>query len=186
LRIDAIRKKISEVKENSQEEKELKKRLASLTNGVITLRIGGKTFPEIKEKMYRYEDSINATRNAAKDGYVIGGGVTLWDIYQTSWSKYSKDFPAEINDLVKKFCEAPIQQICVNCNQHFPTIISNFTDKIGYNANTERCEDLLKAGIIEPVNVLKMAVENSISVGQIILSSDYIITNKDDESKERK
>lgn len=186
MRIEAIRKSIEESKEGSHEEQELKKRLASLTNGVTTIRVGGKTFPEVREKMFRYEDSINATRNALKDGYVVGGGITLWNIYNKEWFKYESLFPPEIDDLVKKFCQAPLRQIAINCNLHLPTLLEKITDKIGYNANNEKYEDLFKAGVIEPVNVLRMAVENSISVGQVVLSSDYLIVNKKENNEQDK
>lgn len=184
LRLDAIRGKLKEIDEETQEGQKLKRRLACLTNGITTIRIGGKTVPEVKERLLRYEDSINATRNASKEGYVTGGGTTLWNTYQVSKKKLSV-FPAEIQDLVQRFCQASLKQIAENCNVHFPTMLENVKGKNGYNAVTGKYEDLHTAGIIEPFLVVKMTVENSISVAQVLLSADFLIINQVEDNNEK-
>ena len=175
LRIEAQLTKSQTEKEN------IEKRISYLTSGLITIFVGGNTRPEIQEKMMRYEDAINSSRNAKKEGYVVGGGLTIWNAFQ---SMDKKAFNKEIIDLMRKFCQAPLTQIAENCDVHFPTMIKEVTKKIGYNALTDVYEDLDKAGIIEPRLVLERSIENSVSVASLILSSGYLIRHEDSKKEE--
>jgi len=179
-RIESIRHELDKSK-GKPEEKELKRRLSSLTAGMVTIKVGGATPMETMERIYRYEDAVNATREAMKDGYVVGGGITMLRAFN----------PAHLDkDLVhtfRRFCEASIRQISINCGKHedsiIETILASSNKNFGYNALTDKFEDLLKAGVIEPVKVTKMAIENSISVANVIISSKHIIVNdKENES----
>lgn len=186
-RVEAIRAKIEEVDRDSDEESEYKRRLACLTNGIVTIKVGGKTPPEIRERVYRYEDAINATRNALKEGWVPGGGITLLSAYRAIASKLS-GLSQEVQGLMKRYAESPMRQIAANCNKHAETILANATDVVGYNAVTDKMENLVDAGIIEPVIVEKEAIANSFSVAKVILSSGFVLINKEekDEDKARK
>src|SRR3990167_1504451 len=177
-RIEAIKSKLEEVNKDSPEEKKLRGRLACLTKGITTIKVGGKTQAEVREKLFRYEDSINATRNALKNGYVLGGGVTLWTIFRNLPKRTYAELQDDLKDLLKKFCQSPLEQIAKNCNLHLPTVLTNVTDTVGYNAVTETYADMQESGIIEPVMVLKSAVENSFSIARIILSGNYFILTK--------
>ena len=171
---------------NDAEKQKLEKRLACLTSGIITIKVGGNNRPEITEKLYRYEDGINATRNAMKTGYVIGGGLTLNDVFQElKDKKLDKLFKRDVVELIERFCQAPLKQIAKNCNLHFETLLEKATDKVGYNAVSEKYEDLWKAGIIEPILVLTKSVENSFSVAKIILSSGFLIINKEEKNEDK-
>jgi len=181
LRIDALRKQLDKVDPDSVEGKTLKRRIACLTNGITTVRVGGATLPEVTEKLHRYEDAINATRSALQEGYVLGGGITLWDIYQKLSKTKFKKLHTDIRGLVEVYCQSSLKQIALNCNEHFKTMLANVTDKIGYNANTGQYEDLSEAGIIEPVVVLRNSVQNSISVAQALLSGDYLVLIEDEK-----
>lgn len=161
--------------QNDKEKEEVEKRISYLTSGLVDLYIGGKTKLEIMEKIYHYEDAINSTRNAEKEGYVLGGGITLWSAYQTM---KKDDLKPDIKLLAEKFCAAPMAQIAENCDIHFPTMIKNTTKKVGYNALTDNYEDLEKAGVIDSAAVIRQSIANSISVAGLILSSGYIIVNE--------
>lgn len=179
-RVSAIKDSLDASK-NKPEEKELKRRLSSLTNGMVTIKVGGATPMETMERIYRYEDAVNATREAMKDGYVVGGGTTLLRAYN------QKDYKPELAHVFKKFCEASIRQISINCGKHqesvIENILSNKNKNFGYNALTDTFEDLLKAGVIEPAKVTKMTIQNSISVTNVIISSNYLITNVKDKER---
>ena len=181
LRVESLKKAKKEV-EGKPEEKELEKRIACLTNGLTTIKVGGRTLPEVTEKIYRYEDAINATRNAIKSGYVVGGGLTLWNAFNNIILHH--DFPIDFQNLIRKYCQAPLRQIAENCGEHFPTLIKKVGKTKGYNALTGKYENLLKTGIIEPYTVIENAVQNSISVAQIILSSDYLVVNEPEKDNE--
>lgn len=166
--VDSLKEELKKDKED----KELKRRIASLTAGTTTIRVGGFTQMEQNEKIYRFEDAINATRTALKDGYLIGGGVALMNTFD------KKDYSQELQRLVQSFTETSIRQIAINCSKHEYTVISNIKGNIGYNALTDKFEDLLKAGVIDPYKVTEMAIKNSISIAGIILSSKYLVVNE--------
>lgn len=170
--VETLRKELEKDKEN----KVIKKRIASLTSGTTTVKVGGSTEMEINEKIYRYEDAINATRAAVRDGYLIGGGVTLLRSYA------DEDHPEEMRGLVRKFTESSLRQIAENCGKHKDFVVemvkANKSNSFGYNALKDTYEDLLKAGVVDPYKVTEMAIRNSISVANVILSSKFLIVNK--------
>lgn len=176
--IKSLRAELKKDKENDY----LRKRLASLTNGTVTIRVGGATPVEVKERIYRYEDAISAARAAMKDGYLAGGGVALFNTFN------EKDYPAELVPMYRKFTSANIRQIAENCGEHPETILRNVatatTKNAGYNAVTGQIEDLVAAGVIDPYKVTEMAVINSISVAASIIGSGYLIIEEQDESKD--
>ncbi|HRF70984.1 MAG TPA: chaperonin GroEL [Candidatus Pelethenecus sp.] len=176
-RISAIRQEIKKDKENT----DLKKRLASLTNGMVTVKVGGNTQIETAENVYRYEDSIQATRTAMKDGYLVGGGLALWNAFQ------GIKINPELEPAFRKFCEGNIRQIAINCGKHPESILEQIKEKkgkVGYNAMTDKIEDLLKAGVIDPYKVTENAVNNSISITNQIISSDFLIVEDEEDNKE--
>lgn len=184
LRVKALREAMKEMADGSPEYDIMKKRIACMTNGIVTIKVGGKTIPEMNERIFRYEDSINATRNALKNGYVVGGGVTLHNLAKSLSKAKLEALTGDIKDVLTKFCDASLRQIAINCSKPFKEILEKTTKVVGYNASNDKYEDLLTAGIIEPSIVLKMAIENAISVAGVILSSDFIITNKKENEKD--
>lgn len=174
---DLVKTLEAELKKDKDNNK-LKERISALTSGTTTIKVGGATQLEQTEKIYRYEDAINATRAAIRDGYLVGGGITLLNSY------VKKQFDTELQPLVKKFTEASIRQIAENCGKHEDTVIKTIQDGgLGYNALTDTFEDLLSAGVVDPYKVTEMAILNSISIANVILSSKYLIVNElvDDE-----
>jgi chaperonin GroEL len=184
LRVKALREAMKEMAEGSPEFDHMKKRIACMTNGIVTIKVGGSTIPEMNEKIFRYEDSINATRNALKNGYVVGGGVTLHSLAKSLTKGRIEALTGDVQDVLVRFCDASLRQIAINCNKSFKEILEKTTKVDGYNASTDKFENLLEAGIIEPSIVLKMSIENAVSAAGSILSSNFIITNlpeKDDK-----
>jgi len=177
-RISAIRQELKKDKEN----KDLKRRLASLTNGMVTVKVGGNTQIETAENVYRYEDSINATRAAMQDGYLVGGGLAILNAFNS----IKKDIEPELLPSLRKFCEANIRQIALNCGKHPESILEQTIPKknYGYNAMSDKVEDLLKAGVVDPFKVTENAVNNSISVANQIISSNFLIVEEREEKED--
>lgn len=169
--VTSLKEELKKDKENA----EIKRRIACLTSGTTKVKVGGATPIEISEKIYRYEDAINATRTANKYGYIVGGGIALLKTFNP------KDYDEDIRNLTKKYTEASIRQIAENCGKHEDHVIETVMggDKnYGYNALTDTYEDILVAGVVDPYKVTEMAILNSVSVANIILSSKYLIVNK--------
>lgn len=170
-RISAIRKEL----EKDKDEKVLKKRLGSLTNGMVTVKVGGHTGIQVSENIFRYEDAISATRAAMTDGYLVGGGIAL----KTAFEKVKGTLNADLVPAFKKYCEGNIAQILLNCGKHVVFFMSQIDKSkyknYGYNAMTDKVEDLLKAGVVDPYKVTENAVSNSISITNEIISSNFLI-----------
>ena len=163
-------------KDKDKENEKVSRRLAVLTTGTVTVKVAGKTPIETQEKIFRYEDAINATRAAMKYGYLAGGGLAL--LQATNKEK---------DAIFKKFGQASVRQIAENCGKSGDYLLSVSKGSYGYNAKTDKEEDLIKAGVIDPYQVTKMAIENSISIAIALLTSRFIIvTEKENESNSNK
>lgn len=178
--VEALKEELKKHKEDNN----LKKRVGSLTTGTTTIKVGGSTQLEITEKLHRFEDAINATRAAMKDGYLVGGGIALL----RSFNKDEHD--EDIRSLVKKFSEESLRQIAENCGKHEETVIHTVLESknqtFGYNALTDKYEDLLKAGVVDPLRVTEMAIRNAVSVSNALLSSNYIIVHEQEGESDSK
>ena len=168
-------KKLGDKKE-TPEVVTLKERLASLTTGMVTIRVGGETPIEVNEKIFRYEDAVNATRSAMKDGYLIGGGLAVFRAFQTL--KYKRG----LEKVYRKLGEASLRQIAENCGLSPDVVVENITNmgnhNIGFNAKTMYYDDLLECGVIDPFKVEELAIRNAVSVAGVIISSRYMILNE--------
>lgn len=167
---------LKEAKEEDEEDKDISKRLASLTSGMVTVKVGGSTPIEVREKIYRYEDAINATRSALKDGYLVGGGLAMLNAYDD-------DFPEETKDIAKRLSQASIRQIAKNCGAHEDYIISGCSSDFGYNAKEDAFANLLDAGVIDPYKVTEMAIRNAVSVANSVLTAGWVIVNQKEKKK---
>lgn len=168
-------KLIKEELEKRKDDTELKGRLASLTTGVVTIKVGGHTPVETREKVYRYEDAVHATRSAMKHGYLVGGGMSLLNAFDPADCP-NKDFLP----LYRRYCEAIVRQIAANAGKHEDTVVENCRtggSTYGYNAREDRYEDLLKAGVVDPFMVVKLAIEGSVSTANTIVSIKYYMVN---------
>jgi len=170
-------KELKKLLKKDPEDNTLKQRISSLTNGIVTLKVGGSTPLEINEKIYRYEDAINAVRASLKDGYVVGGGTTLLKAYRDEMADDDR-----LYDMFRSYSEAVIRQIAENCEKNggymVDKVLETDEENFGYNALTDTYEDLLKAGVVEPTKVIEMAIKNSISVANVLISTNYYVMNK--------
>lgn len=174
-RIKGIREELEKDKNNTK----LKSRLASMTNGIVTIKVGGNTQQEAKEKVYRYEDSINATRAAMRDGYLVGGGLSLFNAFDT------KDYDSEEEvEVAMTLAQASLIRIARNAQIRLDW--KKLTKNIGLNALTGTYEDLLKAGVVEPYKVTEMALKNAVAVATTITSiGTYILNDIKEDDKDK-
>lgn len=153
----------------------LEKRISSLTTGMVTIKVGGATPLEIIEKGHRYEDAINASRCALREGYLPGAGVAVLNAFYN----LKKNIHPDYMRMFTAVAEANIRQIAINCGAIPDMIIGTFlqseNDDWGYNAVSGKFENVIKAGIIEPFIVTKQVLANAVSVANGILTSRYLI-----------
>ncbi len=200
---DSLTKLLAELKANLEAEKdeavkaEIEKRIARLTGGVAVIQVGATTETEMKEKIDRVDDAVRATKAAIAEGYVAGGGTAfikvakkinftnskhLIDSYNTTGhiNYHNSDYIMGQEILCKSLTD-PILQICVNCgveSEEILTKVSRETNiNIGYNARTNQVEDLVQSGIIDPVKVLRCALQNAASSAGMILTAECCIVD---------
>jgi len=181
-RIGQIRKQIEETTSDYDKEK-LQERLAKLAGGVAVINVGAATEVEMKEKKARVEDALHATRAAAEEGIVPGGGVALLRAL-SALDKYngkgSDDESIGVN-IVRKALEEPMRLIAENAGVEGSIVVNRVkseTGAFGYNALTDNYEDLMKAGVIDPTKVTRIALENAASIASLLLTTEAMITDK--------
>lgn len=173
----------------SEKEKEgLKERIAALTGGIATIYVGGDDMPEIKEKIDRYEDALNAVRAAVSEGITPGGGVTLlkasYDCGKIKHKKESNDFIVGYNTFLQ-VCRKPIKFILANLMESedieytIAKIAANKSKSAGYDAKSNKyVKDMFARGIIDPIKVEECALRYSSSAAALFLTSDAVITDE--------
>jgi len=185
---DDIKKRIGEMKTqidkttSDYDKEKLQERLAKLSGGVAVLKIGAATEVEMKEKKARVEDALHATRAAVEEGIVAGGGVAFLRVAGSldDIKNDNQDILLGIK-IVKKAIEEPIRQIVENAGLEGAVIINKVKEgkgNFGFNAETEKYEDLVAAGVIDPTKVTRIALENAASVGSVLLMTEAIISEK--------
>ena len=182
-RIAQIRKQIEETSSDYDKEK-LQERLAKLVGGVAVIHVGAATETELKEKKARVEDALHATKAAAEQGIVPGGGVALLSTIKklkTLEKDLNEEQKAGLKILIKSL-EAPARQISKNAGVDgsivIDKILSNNTAGYGYNAATDTYENLVSTGVIDPTKVVKTALINAASVSSLMLTTECMITDK--------
>ncbi len=184
-RINQIKKQIDDSTSDYDREK-LQERLAKLAGGVAVINVGAATETEMKEKKARVEDALHATRAAVEEGIVPGGGVAfLRALKKLDELKANEEEMVGIN-IVRKALEEPIRQIADNSGVEGSIVLDkvmNQTGAYGYNALTNTYEDLMKAGVIDPTKVSRIALENAASIAGLLLTTEAIVTDKPEEKK---
>jgi chaperonin GroEL len=177
-RVKALRSQIDETSSDYDKEK-LKERLAKLVGGVAVIHVGAATEVEMKEKKARVEDALNATRAAVEEGIVAGGGVALVRaarVLQGMKLSEGQQFGAQI---IRKACEEPIRQIALNAGLDGSIVLDKvMNDKnphFGFNAFTEEYSDLVKDGVIDPVKVVRSALQNAASIASLMITTETMI-----------
>ena len=178
-RIEQIKAQIEETSSDYDREK-LQERMAKLSGGVAVIKVGAATEIELKEKKQRLEDALSATRAAVEEGIVPGGGtVLIRSANDLSKLKVDSEFQTGVN-ILKKALEEPVRVIADNSGAEGAVVLSGVLDGTGnhgYDAATDKYGDMLKMGIIDPAKVTRAAVENAISVGGMILTTESMMTD---------
>jgi len=184
-RINQIKKQISDNDSDYDKEK-LQERLAKLAGGVAVINVGAATETEMKEKKARVEDALHATRAAVEEGIVPGGGVGLIRAAaELSKLKLSDDEQIGV-EIVKKALEAPVRQLAENAGLEGSVVVQRVKSEkgnIGYNVNTDKYEDMIKAGVLDPAKVSRTALENAASIAGLLLTTEALITDIKEEEK---
>ncbi len=185
-RVKTIRNQIEETSSDYDREK-LQERLAKLVGGVAVIKVGAATETEMKEKKARVEDAMHATRAAVEEGIVAGGGVTLvraskvLDNYTVTGDS---DEQIGVN-IIKRAVEEPLRQIASNAGKEGAVIVekirSEDSETYGFNAATEKFEDLVAAGVIDPAKVTRTALQNAASIAGLMLTTEAMIADVADE-----
>jgi chaperonin GroEL len=193
-RIKEIRAEIDKSTSDYDKEK-LQERLAKLSGGVAIIRVGAPTETEMKEKKHRVEDALSAARAAVEEGIVPGGEISLINsVGKLDRMLKSDDFDEEARvgiNIVRKALEAPIRKLASNAGQDGSVIIDTVrrtaaekkNKNIGYNVVTGEYTDMLQAGVIDPVKVVRGALENAASIAAMILTTDVLITDIPEKEK---
>ena len=148
---------------------------------MAVVRVGAATETELKEKKYRIEDALNATRAAVEEGFVPGGGTALVNaISSLDGLKADGDELTGIN-IVKRALEEPVRQIAENAGAEGSVVVENLKKQkpgIGYNAATGNWDDMVKAGIVDPTKVTRSALQNAASVSALLLTTEAVVADK--------
>lgn len=181
-RVESIRKQIEETTSEYDKEK-LNERLAKLAGGVAVIRVGAATETEMKEKKYRVEDALNATRAAVEEGIVPGGGTA----YINAIPEVEKLVNSLEGDektgasIILKALEEPLRQIAVNAGVDGSVIVDRVKQSekgIGYDAVKEQFVNMFEAGIIDPAKVARCALQNASSIASMILTTESAVADK--------
>ena len=187
-RVAQIKRQIEETSSDYDREK-LQERLAKLAGGVAVIKVGAATEVEMKEKKDRIDDALHATRAAVEEGIVPGGGVALIRTRKTlsdAIAKEEGDFKVGMQ-IVLNCLSAPLRQIVANAGRQEAALVVSKVESAsansGYDASTDEYVDMLKAGIVDPAKVTRLALQNAVSVASLLLTTEAMITDLPEEKK---
>ena len=180
-----IKQQVEETTSDYDKEK-LQERLAKLAGGVAVVKVGGATEVEVKEKKDRVEDALNATRAAVEEGIVVGGGCALlYTSQDLDKVKVKGDDQKSGVEIVKKALQSPIRQITNNAGVDGSVVVGKLLEmnkpSHGYDAQTEQYVDMFKEGIIDPVKVVRTALQNAASIAGLLVTTEAMVADKPDE-----
>jgi len=190
-RVKTLRAQIEETTSDYDREK-LQERLAKLVGGVAVIKVGAATETEMKEKKARVEDAMHATRAAVEEGIVPGGGVTLIRAAKALEKARKNDEEGDPDEqigvnIVRRALEEPLRQIVQNAGKEGAVIVERVraekNENVGFNAQTEEFEDLVKAGVIDPAKVTRTALQNAASIAGLMLTTEAMVSELPEEDK---
>jgi chaperonin GroEL len=191
-RVKTLRAQIEETSSDYDREK-LQERLAKLVGGVAVIKVGAATETEMKEKKARVEDAMHATRAAVEEGIVPGGGVSLVRAAKALENfKTSKDGEGDSDEqigvnIVRRALEEPLRQIVQNAGKEGAVVVERVradkNENFGFNAQTEVYEDLVKAGVIDPAMVTRIALQNAASIAGLMLTTEAMVSELPEDDK---
>ena len=180
-RVKEIKAQIENTTSDYDKEK-LQERLAKLVGGVAVIKVGAASEVESKEKKMRIEDAINATRAAIEEGVVAGGGLALHNAKKVLEDVKMDDADEQLGiEILKNILSEPLKQIAENAGEDGAVVAANCKDKIGFNAKTGEYVDMIKAGIIDPVKVTRLALMNAVSVGSMLVTTEAVVADIPEE-----
>jgi chaperonin GroEL len=190
---DEIKKRINEIKQQVEkttsdyDKEKLQERLAKLAGGVALVKIGASTEVEMKERKSRVEDALHATRAAVEEGIVPGGGVAFLRCVKKLEEVKTENLDQKTGvDIIRRVLEEPLRQIATNAGHDGAVVVNevkNGKDDYGFNAQTEKYENLVKAGVIDPTKVARIAIENAASVAGLLLTTEATIVEKPEKKE---
>jgi chaperonin GroEL len=179
-RVRQIRTQVEDTTSDYDKEK-LQERLAKLVGGVAVIKVGAATETELKEKKARVEDAMHATRAAVEEGIVPGGGVALIRCIAILEKLKLNDEEAIGVNIVKRALEEPLRQIALNAGEEGAVIVGRVRDSkddnFGYNADTGEFGDMIKAGVIDPAKVTRLALQNAASIAGLMLTTEALVAD---------
>lgn len=189
-----IKKRINEIKQQIEkttsdyDREKLQERLAKLSGGVAVIKIGASTEVEMKEKKARVEDALHATRAAVEEGIIPGGGVAFIRVIKKldELKPENEDQKTGI-DIIRRVLEEPLRQIAENAGYDGAVVVNEVKsgkDDYGFNAQTEKYENLLKAGVVDPTKVARIAIENAASVAGLLLTTEATVVEKPEKKEQ--
>ena len=186
-RCEQIRAQVDQTSSDYDREK-LQERLAKLAGGVAVIRVGGASEVEVKERKDRVDDAVHATRAAVEEGIIAGGGAAL--LYSTRALEGLKgdNRDQEVGiDIIRRAIQAPVRQIVENAGVEGSVVVGRMLDQkdsnYGYNAQTNEYVDLVKTGIVDPVKVVRTALQDAASVAGLLIVTEAMVTEIVDDSK---
>ncbi|MCK4397187.1 chaperonin GroEL [candidate division WOR-3 bacterium] len=185
-RISQIKIQIDETTSDYDKEK-LQERLAKLSGGVAVINVGAATEVEMKERKARVEDALHATKAAAEEGIVAGGGVAFLRTAATLGKLKLDDPEQQIGvNIIRKAIEEPMKQLANNAGKEGSVIIETAKSKpknVGFNVNNEKFEDMFEAGIIDPTKVTRIALQNAASVSALLITTEAMVTEEPEKEE---
>jgi chaperonin GroEL len=181
-RIAQIKAQIEKTDSDYDREK-LQERLAKLAGGVAVIQVGAATETELKEKKLRIEDALSATRAAVEEGIVPGGGTTLLKVVDAvNAAEYNGDEKIGAQ-IIARALEAPLRTIAENAGQEGSVVVNQVREGgLGYNAATNKFEDLLAAGVVDPAKVTRSALQNAASIAGLVLTTEALVAEKPEKN----
>lgn len=176
--------------DSNYKKEDLKKRLAKLSGGVAVIKVGAATETEMKEKKMRIDDALNATKAAVEEGVVAGGGLTLFHATKVleKLSGLESDQWSGVR-IVKRALEEPVRQIAANAGREPSEIVARLRGEkdylVGYNAKKDVFENLFTAGVLDPTKVIRTGLQNAASIAGMLLTTEALVTDFDDEKDEK-
>ncbi|MDA2928687.1 chaperonin GroEL [Acidobacteria bacterium AH-259-O06] len=186
-RVKQIRTQIEETTSDYDREK-LQERLAKLVGGVAVIKVGAATETELKERKARVEDAMHATKAAAEEGIVVGGGVAFLRAMKglEKFKLEQEDEQTGVN-IVRRALEEPLRLIAQNAGHEGAIVVAKVAESedpnFGFNAETEKYENLVEAGVIDPTMVTRTALQNAASIASLLLTTEALVTEVPEEEK---
>ncbi|MCA1561908.1 MAG: molecular chaperone GroEL [Acidobacteria bacterium] len=185
-RVKQLRTQVEETTSDYDREK-LQERLAKLVGGVAVIKVGAATETEMKEKKARVEDAMHATKAAVEEGIVPGGGVALIRAQKALDALKLEGDQKVGGEIIRKALEEPLRWIATNAGQEGSIVVSRVKEakgEEGYNAATDKYENLVSAGVIDPTKVVRSALQNASSIASLLLTTEALVSEIPEEKKE--